>query len=66
MALGTSLPLWALVAAALVQFGCSDVGYNPYISNDGRRPIGKTIEAVPDAANNAVDSFDARFENAFH
>ncbi len=54
----------ALLAAA--QIGCSGVGYNPYVANDGHRPIGKSIEAGPEAGGSAIDWLDARFENAFY
>ncbi len=49
-----------------VHAGCGDVRYNPYVKNDGNRPIGKSIEALPDGAGKAVDRFDQRFENIFY
>lgn len=57
------LLLGVLVLAAA---GCADVGYNPYARNDSKKPIGKVIEDIPDSANRAIDTFDARFENAYH
>jgi len=54
-----------LATAALGLFGCSDVGYNPYVQNDGHRPIGKALEAAgPEAANDGLSHLDARLENA--
>ena len=46
--------------------GCADVGYNPYVQNDGRRPVGKAIGGVAEAVNDAVSEADARFENWFN
>ncbi len=46
--------------------GCSDVGYNPYVQNDGKRPVGKQAEDIMEKANDALSSADARFENAFN
>ncbi len=61
------LPICVLMAAVLATLGCSDVGYNPYIQNNGHRPIGKALEADgPEAANNALSTFDALFENAYN
>ncbi|MGB9623807.1 MAG: hypothetical protein ACPMAQ_03005 [Phycisphaerae bacterium] len=65
MNLRMSLPAMILATAALGLFGCSDVGYNPYVQNDGHRPIGKALEAVgPEAANDGLSDLDARLENA--
>jgi hypothetical protein len=67
MSLRASLFALVFSAASLTQLGCSDVSYNPYVQNDGRRPIGKTLEADgPDAANDALSTLDARFENAYN
>jgi hypothetical protein len=60
--------LWPGLAsiALLAAVGCSDVHYNPYVPNDGHRPVGKVVEDVPDAANDTVNDLDRRFENAYY
>lgn len=63
------LPRWVALlglAALASAAGCSDVGYNPYVQNDGHRPVGKAIEDVQESLGNAVDAADARFENLFY
>lgn len=55
-----------LMVLAAVALGCSDVGYNPYVQNGGNRPIGKTLESVPDGGIDAVSHLDNLFENAYN
>ncbi len=58
----------AVVCLAVIVFcsGCADVGYNPYVQNDGRRSIGKSIGGVAEKANDELSEADARFENLFN
>ena len=56
-----------LAFAVLAQSACSQVGYNPYVQNNGHRPIGKILEADgPEAANDGLSTLDGRFENAYN
>lgn len=55
-----------LALAASSQIGCNETGYNPYTPNNGHRPVGKSIEAVPNAAEDGLHYVDARFENWFY
>lgn len=67
MSLRVFLRAMLLATAALGLFGCGDVGYNPYVQNDGHRPIGKALEAVgPEAANDGLSDLDAWFENTYN
>lgn len=57
--------LIATIGALLIA-GCAEMKYNPYVSNNSHRPLAKTVEAVPDAAGNALDRLDARIENILY
>lgn len=53
-------------ALTAVSVGCGSRHYNPYVGNDSRRPVGKTIEDTTDSLNRGLNYIDSRFENWYH